>query len=285
DRCGDPGAPLLRRGRRGAALRPRRRSARDRPAAALPCHQPAGAPARGPAPGPGPPWRGAHRRRPGPAPRVPGGPRRGRGRRAPDPARRESRSTAGARDEGRGVPRAAAAAPGRGRRRSRCGSGRGPAVRGRRAGTAAARRARRRGTDASAGRRPGRIRHRGPAHRGPGRDRADEASARVARPGDAGRGQRRARPAHRALAPARRVLSGRAGARDTHPVPARPARGARPDAARDPCLQPCVAVARARRGARRRRAGDHHCHRLAVEHQLTGGRLARPLGGRAPRLL
>ena len=90
-RRGDAGAAVLRRRRRGAALRAGRAAARDRAAAAVAGDPAARTAARGHAAGPHQPRRHADRGRLGAAARGPGGPRRGRRRRAAHPPRRARR--------------------------------------------------------------------------------------------------------------------------------------------------------------------------------------------------
>src|SRR5690349_7130472 len=86
---------------------------------------------------------------------------------------------------------------------------------------AAERRPRRRGDHAPPRRRPRRLRRRRPAHGGPGRAPARGPSAGRAGPAHAGGGPRRAGPADRPLAAARRDLPGRARAGGPHAVSAR----------------------------------------------------------------
>jgi hypothetical protein len=121
------------------------------------------------------------------------------------------------------------------------------------------------------------------ARRGPDRAASGGASARGTRSAHHGGCPRRAGPTHRSMAPARRVLPGRAGSGGAHPVAARSARSARQDPACHPRVQPCLAVARPRRRTRRRRAGRHHSDRMVAELPLTGNRLTRPHRGRAPQ--
>ncbi|MFI5436638.1 LysR family transcriptional regulator [Rhodococcus baikonurensis] len=61
-----------------------------------------------------------------------------------------------------------------------------------------------------------------------------------------------------------------------------PARSTRQNTACHPCLQPRLAVARTRRGARHRRTERHHGDRLAAKQSLPGGCRTRPLSGQAP---
>jgi len=95
--------------------------------------------------------------------------------------------------------------------------------------------------------------------------------------------QRRAGPPDRPVAPARRVLPRRARTGGPHPVSARAARGTGKDTARHPHLQPCLAVARPRRGPRRRRPRHHHGHRVAAARSFATARVDHSRSGQDPR--
>jgi len=95
--------------------------------------------------------------------------------------------------------------------------------------------------------------------------------------------QRRAGPPDRPVAPARRVLPRRARTGGPHPVSARAARGTGKDTARHPHLQPCLAVARPRRGPRRRRPRHHHGDRVAAARSFATARVDHSRSGQDPR--
>src|SRR5690606_35545081 len=104
----DARAALLHGGRRPPALRAGGRAAGDRPASAVTGGPAAGAAARGPALRPGPAGRRTHGGRRGAAPGGTTGAVRRRGGGAAYPARRGPRADDHARDQGGGLPRAAA---------------------------------------------------------------------------------------------------------------------------------------------------------------------------------